>query len=506
MTKHLELEWHGYKYFPYERDLAVREVTTLFSPVKMEERENSLSIHGDFDPTLVARLTYFSSGKSARRIYPTQQFLLESTGTIENGNASRRQNTRYSVHGIHEYKGKFNPQVVRGILNLLHITARNKVLDPFCGSGTVLVECAHLGIRADGQDLNPLAVFVANAKLIALSNPAADIERTSHSVMRAYASCRPRQSSSDSIAERTQYLQRWFDEPILDEIERLRAAILSKSGTFAPIFLCVASNLLRDYSLQEPSDLRIRRRFSAMPSTPFLSAYQERLQGLIRQLHAVQQIIGVRDHQCTVQLADSREVPDRTPSSPEMYDAAITSPPYATALPYIDTQRLSLVWLNLSSPKDLREHESALIGNREVTTATARSSMFEAMVVNDALLPDSVHQFCIDLQSKMKATDGFRRQAVPLLIYRYLADMKGMFRAVSERVRVGGTYALVVGRNHTMIGGTRTAIETPELLVEVAARSGWSCAEIIDLQTYHRYGLNRNNAVAEEALLILKRK
>src|SRR5690606_9082165 len=38
------------------------------------------------------------------------------------------------------------------------------LLDPFCGSGTVLVEARAAGLRAIGVDLNPLAVLIARAK------------------------------------------------------------------------------------------------------------------------------------------------------------------------------------------------------------------------------------------------------------------------------------------------------------------------------------------------------
>ena len=50
----------------------------------------------------------------------------------------------------------------------------------------------------------------------------------------------------------------------------------------------------------------------------------------------------------------------------ETYDAAITSPPYAMALPYIDTQRLSLVWLGLVEPGGIAGLEAELIGSREL--------------------------------------------------------------------------------------------------------------------------------------------
>jgi site-specific DNA-methyltransferase (cytosine-N4-specific) len=46
------------------------------------------------------------------------------------------------AHGLHEYKGKFNPQIVSSILNILEVNEKSKILEPFCGSGTTLYESA----------------------------------------------------------------------------------------------------------------------------------------------------------------------------------------------------------------------------------------------------------------------------------------------------------------------------------------------------------------------------
>jgi site-specific DNA-methyltransferase (cytosine-N4-specific) len=75
-----------------------------------------------------------------------------------------RQATRYHVHGIHEYKGKFNPQVVRAFANILEFEPGETLLDPFCGSGTAVVEGLALGGDAYGIDRSPLAVLISRAK------------------------------------------------------------------------------------------------------------------------------------------------------------------------------------------------------------------------------------------------------------------------------------------------------------------------------------------------------
>ena len=85
------------------------------------------------------------------------------------GDSRDRQNTRYSTHGIHRYKGKCNPQTSSHLLNITGADTGSRVLEAFCGSGTTLLECAHRGIAATGVDINPLAALISNTKLQALS-------------------------------------------------------------------------------------------------------------------------------------------------------------------------------------------------------------------------------------------------------------------------------------------------------------------------------------------------
>ena len=163
----MRLTWHPYRYYPYERDLAEREVAALLGLSKMRNFKNGVEVKGVVDSTSAHRLTYFSGALGNAGYTPTVQAQLEEAGRV----GKKKQATRYSVHGLHEYKGKFNPQVARALLNIFGIEPGQRVFDPFCGSGTTLVECAHLEAIGVGADINPLAVHIANAKLQALCTP-----------------------------------------------------------------------------------------------------------------------------------------------------------------------------------------------------------------------------------------------------------------------------------------------------------------------------------------------
>ena len=488
----MRLSWASYKHFPYERELALREAEVLIDSDIRSEPDGVMRA-SKVDLVAGRSLTYFSSVCDGSEEVSTQQSLLEASALT----GRRRQSTRYSVHGLHEYKGKFNPQVCRALINILGLKSGDLVLDPFCGSGTTLVEAAHLGVEGRGYDLNPLAVLIANAKLSALTTPAAHLGK---SLVRILRNTEP-SSFGDRDDERLTYLRSWFEDDVLLQIENLHNAIVSESSAIAEFFLVIASNLLRDFSLQDPSDLRIRRRLTANACEPFQEAFCRAAESAIERLALAQRVVGSDLRVGRALICDSRVAPSDGSNRPAR--AAITSPPYASALPYIDTQRLSLIWLGLLTPEELRTTEADLIGSRELTTAERRLAL-NHLQSNDAQLPAPVVAFCRQLQTLLGKNDGFRRQAVPILFYRYCVDMRRMFASILTQVEPQAPFALIVGHNHTTLGGQRIEIETPQHLCFLAESVGWTVEECLPLQAYQRFSLHSSNAVTRETLIILR--
>ena len=506
-TKHpvfsANINWHSYRYFPYEKSFAFRELSTLPGIRRLEIKPDAVSVSfAQHAAKNLNKLVYFSdytfsTGEHGR----TLQAKLEN-GLAQNSN-TKRQSTRYGVHGLHEYKGKFNPQIVRGILNAYCLKKESRILDPFCGSGTTLVESNISGFRATGWDMNPFAVYLTNAKLSAMHCNPLKIRSLSDKILAAYDM--GISTNIDMSNTRSKYLSKWFPEENLAIIESLRFIIENEAGNTAPLFLIILSDILRDYSLQEPSDLRIRRRKSHMPKI----SIRERLESeFAKKLDAIQSAFEAHGPVCSEAraiLADGRNWDDLTSAgiSENTFDFALTSPPYATALPYIDTQRLSLVWLGLIDPTSIRTAEEALIGSREASNANLLS-LADSLSRNDTNLPSEAFEYCKLLQKHVGDDDGFRRKAVPSLLYRYFSDMTCTFTTVKRVIKHDGIYALVVGTNRTTLGGTQFNIDTPRFLARIAEHQGWSILELLPLQTYKRYGLHSANAVQDEILIVLK--
>ncbi len=79
--------------------------------------------------------------------------------------------TGYATHGLFPYRGKFHPQMIKALINVMGLKPGDTVLDPMMGSGTVLIEACLMGINSIGIEASPFCHFMTQAKLDALTLP-----------------------------------------------------------------------------------------------------------------------------------------------------------------------------------------------------------------------------------------------------------------------------------------------------------------------------------------------
>ena len=533
----VEFRWRKYRYFPYEQRLARRELAAL-TRCQPQGHRGGLSVNLEFQwEPMAARTTYFEAAvpEKGRLIVPLQTLLEASTniGTShlvrgsDNKFASRRQSTRYSSHGLHEYKGKFNPQIVRAVGNVLDLRQGSWILDPFCGSGTTLLEAAHAGWNAIGVDFNPLAVEIARAKIAALRVEPHRLLRDARylteqlqrrfrrlSFTRPFSNIEISAVVEDDWEDRLpciDYLRSWFVPSVLVQLSVTLGAIEDIANPqVRRIFRVVLSDILRVVSLQDDGDLRIRRRKSPPENAPAVPLFLEGVAKRIDLIVRARQVLGrIRTRQYAF-VGDSRKLDESllkhaSVTSHRSFDAAVSSPPYATALPYVDTQRFSLVVLGLTNHKQAGLMQKDLIGTREIGDRQRRD-LEGAIEENSANLPRGCATLCLRLKNAVDSRrDGFRRRNVPALIYKYLADMAATFRRVANVLKPNAPFAIVIGPNRTRLGGRSFLIDTPHLIRLLAEENRFETQEILSLNTYQRYDLHRANSIQMEELILVRR-
>jgi len=75
-----------------------------------------------------------------------------------------RSINQYLTHWIYPYKGKFHPQMIRALLNIINLKEGDTVFEPFSGSGTTALESQLLGINFYGIDVSPLCIIQGRVK------------------------------------------------------------------------------------------------------------------------------------------------------------------------------------------------------------------------------------------------------------------------------------------------------------------------------------------------------
>jgi hypothetical protein len=77
--------------------------------------------------------------------------------------------TGYATHSLFPYRGKFHPQLIKALLNIMNIKEGETILDPMCGSGTTNIEASLLGINSYAIDLSPFCQFMTKVKYKSLT-------------------------------------------------------------------------------------------------------------------------------------------------------------------------------------------------------------------------------------------------------------------------------------------------------------------------------------------------
>ena len=253
---------------------------------------------------------------------------------------------RALTHGFHSYAGRMHPSSARGAIDALSKPGET-VVDPFCGSGTVLVEAMAAGRAALGVDASALAVAIARVRSTVLGE--ADRER-----LVAEAARIGEESSERARKRRRPEVPPWADQ----EIQRFHAHVLFELlGLRELVFatkedqvgwalrLCLSSILVKFMKAgpEAPRDGEAKRIARGIPSRMLADRAVE----LARGLGSLERRMPAGTPAPEVHEADARAlpIPDRKAA------LVLSSPPYAGTYDYAAQHETRFVWLGLSARK-----------------------------------------------------------------------------------------------------------------------------------------------------------
>jgi DNA modification methylase len=497
-----------YKLLPYEKGLQYKEIESMKNVDVINHKNREIKITCSSEKLSdLRKLAFVDSFKleNTTAVQKTWQSHLESNGTDEPKN---RKEPKYVTHGIHAYKGKFYPQLAKSLINISNFKPGSKILDPFMGSGTVLLESYLNGYRGIGMDMNPMAVHIAKAKLGILKEKPEFIQQSISYVIRQL-----RKNTNFGIDVFSEFpepchseIKNWFPRPVIEKLNFLLRAIRLAGSTNIKTFLevCV-SDIIREISHQDPKDLRIRKRQVLLEDAPVFEMFIEKVEKQLERLKSYWEVTPFCPTQLynhELKLGDNRNFNSFLELGLEdnSIDLVVTSPPYFTALPYIDTDRLSLLTILGIPRKENMIIEREITGSREITKA---QKLNIEKTIEELELPNSVKHLIKTIQEALSIDEeaGFRRQNTPALLARYFSDMDKVFKNLYRLLKKDGLAWIVIGNNKTKINNEEYLIDSVSLLKDIAIANGFRLHDEIDITVTRENLRHIRNSITENGVL-----
>lgn len=315
-----------------------------------------------------------------------------------------------SAHNIHPYPCKYPGDVVRRWLPEKQCV----ILDPYCGSGTTLLEATFSGHSAIGVDCNPIAILIAKTKTANVTDAEAA------AVIQAAEWCASQTEKRKTSRKLHEFEGRdhWFTDVVQNELSIALEAIehFELAGSSSLVFRCAISSIVNSVSNQD-SETRYCRTDKGIKKSETTLLLQKRTASILDalslrgRLHARAKVVEanfLKDHAI----------------KPGSVDAIVTSPPYANTMDYYLYHKQRMNVLSLS----FRSAMSQEIGSR--------------------------HEF----SSKKAPADKWKSD--------YMASLGEMFRCLKSN----GLATIVIG--DSQIAGKKVCAK--ELTVECAETVGFS--------------------------------
>lgn len=255
--------------------------------------------------------------------------------------------SRLLIHNIHPYPARFIPQIPQGLIQRFHPGDSSTVFDPFCGSGTTLVEAGVSGIPAVGVDLNPLAVLISRVKTNPLQQAIAPIAREIAFEARAVTLPIP------NIPR----LDHWF----LPNVQQALANVVALIGNIADSAIHDALSVAISRIIVRVSNQESDTRYAAIPKTVSDDDVYDQFVRSAQQIdRAHEEVYGGLFPVLPTCRVIQRDILSATPADIGEVGLVITSPPYPNAYEYWLYHKYRMFWLGM----DPLSVKSAEIGAR----------------------------------------------------------------------------------------------------------------------------------------------
>jgi DNA modification methylase len=426
------------------------------------------------------------------------------------------------AHYIHPYPGKIFPYIPAFLLSVPQLCpADGIILDPFSGSGTILLESIiHPLFKRDayGVEINPLGRLISKVKTTPLLEE--EIEKRAKSIVEKL-SCKDLSLTDNRFFENISF---WFSPRSIKRLSNLAVHIDDlKDDDYKDFFYLCFSSIIRRVSLADPFipppvKLNINKYKKSPDKFKFLQEYSQ-----IAQNANIKNLIKAAVSQNKVKILILNDVGNTHNSisaasiiwdnaksinrgklslkgnlhkkysrrlKDYSIDLIITSPPYLTAQKYIRTHKLEIQWLDMLSNEAICALQENIVGAERVSYKRFNTS-------------DSIGVSSIDTLISWVISRSRERAAA---IFCYFEDMKKALIEMRRVLKNRGFCVIVVGNNHVL----GKYIETHKLLTDLSIDVGFELKVILkDMIRGRGMITKRHNSgglIKEEYVIVLQNR
>lgn len=401
-----------------------------------------------------------------------------------------------ATHLIHSYPAKLIANIPFFFLNNSYfVSPGDSVLDPFSGSGTVLLEAQLAGMRPFGADANPLARLISKVKTNTYDLNL--IQTLFNKIEANYNTISTSKNYPDVVN-----IDYWYLPHVKNQLGKILCSIEKiDSDTYREFFLLSFSNLAKKVSLADSRvSVPVRMNPAKYPSGHYIRVKQESTLENLKSIDVFEKFREVVD-QNLIRFKDKMKLNSTFKGEIVSNDARslriennsidfiLTSPPYAGAQKYIRASSLCLGWTKLGLADELNDLDKKNIG-RENYRKTEYKELLKTGIKDADILLKKIHTI-----NPLRAH----------IASNYLIEMK---QAISESIRVlkENKYLVLVAANNKVCG---LEFETQRFLKEIAIELGMEieCELIDDIQSYGLMTKRNKTAsiISCEWVLILKK-
>ena len=414
--------------------------------------------------------------------------------------SSLQKNLNGEVHEWYRIVLGYPDRLVTELLTRFSVKPGDLVLDPFCGSGTTLVECMKVGINSIGIDANPSSCFSARVKTNWHLNPDRlfDLTREVERAVPRYLNRLTAYKSDPTYKylDQTGMLARkWISRrplrkaiAIKKSIERLHTSSAYRDAMMLALISEVVHGASNVKFGPELYCSRVKR------DAKVLAGFKSRISTMLNDLRVVSK---VSFGSARVFRGDSRKVSTFSQACRKASIASvICSPPYPTEHDYTRNSRLELAFLEeVVDLESLRAIKKAMI--RSHTKGIYAGDDDESLVENNSRIDRLVSALEPKIQTK---TYGFAR-LYPKVLREYFGGMKRHFKSIKPFLVPGANCAYVVGDQSSYL---QVHVPTATILSHIAEEIGFQTVEIKHWRS--RWSTTTSREVHEHILILKNAK